>query len=90
MAREADIKFTLEQNKMEIEKCQVRLISIQFISYYSIYCAQALPKKLVYRYEISEYLVFKINKHSQVYVFINTIFFLKSFPLRCVPNICYC
>ena len=51
LAREADIKFTLEQNKMEIEKCQVRLISIKFISHFFIYCPQALkPKKLVYCY----------------------------------------
>ena len=28
LAREADIKFTLEQNKMEIDKCQVSNVII--------------------------------------------------------------
>ena len=27
-AREADIKFTLEQNRMEVEKCEVNMIRI--------------------------------------------------------------
>ena len=41
LAREADIKFTLEQNKMEIEKCQVRLIflfSLLYIILFYLLC----------------------------------------------------